>query len=418
MANQIVRPESRKEFMSKLETPYLGAKKPVFSDTTKLGQPENNRALEISLKGDRNKEIKIGIRDIDEAVMYYFKNVLKLSVIQNNTRQEVPVMYGDQETWKSMQLDGYYRDSSGKMQVPLLMFKRVSINQNQNLGFKLDGNQAHNFQYFESTYNKRNFYSNFNLLNSRVPEKKYIVSVTPDYVTVEYSCIIWTYFVEQMDILIEALNFASRSYWGDPNKFLFYSSIDSFKENITYILGEDRAVKNEFTIILNGYLIPETLNKKLANSTLAFGLSSVTFGLETSNTLGSKDLITTTANIPQNQKGSVVTNDSVNVVNNISTGVNAAQITYLTANKQLLGSYISPNQIGFSGSFAIAPTGFPSNNVNNFTFFVNSTYIDAAAITSFVDNGNSTCTLTVNTGSLGFAFDTNDQSYYAIGKFS
>ena len=113
-----------------------------------------------------------------------------------------------------------------------------------------------------------------------------------------------------------------------------------------------------------------------------------------------------------------MTNDSVNVVNNISTGVNAAQITYLTANKQLLGSYISPNQIGFSGSFAIAPTGFPSNNVNNFTFFVNSTYIDAAAITSFVDNGNSTCTLTVNTGSLGFAFDTNDQSYYAIGKFS
>ena len=82
---------------------------------------------------------------------------------------------------------------------PLLMFKRTSVTQNRDLGNKLDGNLVHNVQTFATRYNKRNFYSNFNVLNSRSPETKYVVSVTPDYVTVEYECIVWTYFVEQMD---------------------------------------------------------------------------------------------------------------------------------------------------------------------------------------------------------------------------
>ena len=100
MAIQKVRPRNRKEFMDKLVTPYdtkEGNPNEVFSQPAKLGQPEQNRAYEMSLKGDKDKDFSIGIKDIDEAVMYYFNNVLKLSVVQNNVRVNVPIIYGTPE---------------------------------------------------------------------------------------------------------------------------------------------------------------------------------------------------------------------------------------------------------------------------------------------------------------------------------
>ena len=75
MAIQIVRPTNRKEFMNKLVEPYdpkYGNPNNVFSEPTKLGQPEQNRAYEISNKSEPEKEFNIGIKDIDEAVFYYF----------------------------------------------------------------------------------------------------------------------------------------------------------------------------------------------------------------------------------------------------------------------------------------------------------------------------------------------------------
>jgi hypothetical protein len=270
--------------MNKLIVPYdksEGNKNTVFSEPTKLGQPEKNRAKQISVKTSTDKDFYIGMKDFVEAVMYYFDNVLKLSVVQNNNRVPVPILYGSPENWKTVQKDGYYRDKDGKLFAPLIMFKRSSTTPNRNLGNKLDGNSVHNLQLFEKAYSKRNFYSNFNVLNSRSPEKEYIASITPDYVTVEYECMIWTYTVEQMDKLIEALNFASRSYWGDPNRFQFYSQIEAFSDSLTYEVGEDRAVKSSFNLTLNGYLIPDSINKSLANANIYYGVSNVIFTLET-----------------------------------------------------------------------------------------------------------------------------------------
>ena len=69
MSIQVVRPENRQEFMSKLIGPAYDPKegkvqKP-FSEPTKLGQPEENRAYQISVKNDTEKDFYIGIKDID-----------------------------------------------------------------------------------------------------------------------------------------------------------------------------------------------------------------------------------------------------------------------------------------------------------------------------------------------------------------
>jgi hypothetical protein len=281
---QQIRPETRREFLDKLilpTDPQYGNPNLVFSEPFKPGQPEINRAYETSFEELDTKKFSIGIKDIDEAIMYYFDEVLKLRVYQNNDSILVPVIYGSPEKWKSIQRDGYYRDGAAKIMPPLIMFRRESVVQNRTLGNKVDGNQAHNVQLFEKVFSRRNVYDNFFILQNQKPQKEFVVVVTPDYVTVNYKCMIWTNFVEQTDKLIEALNFASNSYWGDPSRFQFLTKMETFSDAQTYDQGEDRLVRTDFSMTLNGYLIPDTLNAYLAQlSSRTYNLCKIVFNTE------------------------------------------------------------------------------------------------------------------------------------------
>lgn len=262
--------------------PTYGNPNLIFTEPFKPGEPEINRAYETSFRGDPEpKKFSIGIKDLDEAIMFYFNNVLQLSVYQNNDQILVPVIYGSPEKWKSVQADGYYRDTTGKIMTPLVMFRRRSITQNRSLGNKLDGNSAHNVQLFEKSYVRGNAYDNFHVLQNQKLQKEYAVVVTPDYVTLEYDCTMWTNYIEQMDKLIEAVNFASNSYWGDPSAFQFLTKTDSFTDVLTYADGEDRTVQTNFTLTLNGYLIPDSVNAALAQlSNKTYNICKIIFSTE------------------------------------------------------------------------------------------------------------------------------------------
>ena len=287
MANpgiQQVRPQNRREFMDKLSIPtdpQYGNPNLTFTEPFKPGQPEHNRAYETSYTEVDSKKFSIGLQDHNDAIQYYFDNVLKLEVYQNNGMVLVPVIYGTPEKWKSVQRDGYYRDGAIKIMPPLIMYRKESVTQNRTLGNKVDGNQAHNVQLFEKAFNRRNIYDNFHILQNQKPQKEYAVVVTPDYVTITYTCTIWTNFVSQMDRLIEALNFASNSYWGDPSRFQFLAKIETFNDVQTYEQGEDRLVKTDFSLTLNGYFIPESLNAYLAQlQGRTYNLCKIVFNTE------------------------------------------------------------------------------------------------------------------------------------------
>jgi hypothetical protein len=213
-----------------------------------------------------------------------------------------------------------------------------------------------------------------------------------------------------MDKVIEALNFASRSYWGDPNRFQFYSSIESFQDSITYEIGDNRAVRTNFNLTLNGYLIPDTINKKLANASVYYGVSEIVFGLET--TSGTEEFSVKAASSKVAPK-SVLLTDSQNIV--INTIADAA-LNYLNINKTVVGTYSSPTTIIFANTWAVAPSGLPATSLDNFSFFVNGQYIEKTAITSFTEVGV-TSVLVINPNILGFSFDQSDL-VLGVGKFA
>jgi hypothetical protein len=263
------RPIKKREFLTTLSEPYIQPEREIqpysnpnstLSLESQPGQPTFNRAEQTSLKNDETKTITIGLEDHDKAVLYYLENIIKPTVTQNNKQISVPIIYGSPERWKSVQSDGFYRDKNGKTMVPLIMYKRESFEKNRSLGNKLDGNVVHNVQYFEKGYSKRNVYDNFGILNNQIPQKEYILGIIPDYITLTYKITIFTDYVEQMNPLIEALEFASDSYWGDPESFQFRAIINSFPTPVSLENGLDRAIKSELSVTLQGYIIPNTIN--------------------------------------------------------------------------------------------------------------------------------------------------------------
>ena len=255
-----------------------------FTDKDQSGI-DFNRSEQMSFKDDTVKPFTVGLQDIDESIMYYFQNVIRPTVIQNGNRLAVPVIYGSPERWKSTQKDGYYKDKNGAIMSPLIMFKRDSIDKNRTLTNKLDANTPHLYASFKKLYNSKNSYSNFDVLTNRIPINQYIVTVVPDYVTLTYSCTIQTYYMEQLNKIIEAINYASDSYWGDPERFKFKASIDSYSTTVEITANTNRVVKGTFTMKLSGYIIPDTIQKEITSIKKFNSKSQVIIVAESTNNI-------------------------------------------------------------------------------------------------------------------------------------
>ncbi len=234
-----------------------------------------NRSEQMSFKGDTTKEFSVGVKDIDEAVFYYFNNEIKPFVYQNGNRIEVPIIYGAPERWKSFQRDGYYRDKKGAIMYPIIVVKRDTIAKDRTVANKLDSNQPNLYGMYSKEFSSKNFYSNFGTLNNRKPVEKFHIVAQPDYVTIEYSCIIQTYYMEQLNKIVESCEYASDSYWGNPEKYVFRSFIDSFTTKTEIPNNSDRMVTGTFNIRLRGYLIPDTIQKELNSVKMYNSKSSV-----------------------------------------------------------------------------------------------------------------------------------------------
>jgi hypothetical protein len=78
----------------------------------------------------------------------------------------------------------------------------------------------------------------------------------PEYVELNYECMVWTNFTEQLNGVIEQLNYAS-SYWGDKDHFKFRTSVSDYNVINEVGDGTERINRVEFTLNVKAYLLPE-----------------------------------------------------------------------------------------------------------------------------------------------------------------
>lgn len=220
---------------------------------------QRNSENQVSRR-DNYVNLKVGLTDMDDALAYYFKEVIRPRAMADKNFVEVPLIYATPERWKAAQRDGIYRDKLGKRQLPVAIFKRTSLKKVRNISNKLDANRPHNFYVTQVFNSPKNAYTDFDIVKNRVPESEYVYTVIPDFVKLTYSIIILTDYMEQMNPIIEAIHFASDSYWGRQEKFKFHSFVGDIRTEILENQSEDRTVKSEFEITLNGYIVPETVN--------------------------------------------------------------------------------------------------------------------------------------------------------------
>tara|TARA_R100000455_G_C6209562_1_gene77552 strand:- start:225 stop:716 length:492 start_codon:yes stop_codon:yes gene_type:complete len=122
---------------------------------------------------------------------------------------------------------------------------------------KLDANDPKLFYSFEKKNTKHNRFDNSNL-KQMIPGREYYNVVIPDYMTLSYEFIIWTSYIDQMNKLLEVINYSEGAYWGEPGKMRFRTQINGFQDSTE--IDNEKIIKTTFDMSLNGYMLSETFD--------------------------------------------------------------------------------------------------------------------------------------------------------------
>jgi hypothetical protein len=216
-----------------------------------------NRAEQLRRDTDEQKNFTVTLENIDATVKDHLDRI-QLTVIDEGKRIKVPIIHASPDKWTAIQRDGVFRDYNGMIILPVIVFKRITSETDTNM-------QMFN-RYLSYTvmkkYSSKNRYTPFStLLGKNVPTNDVYDVVMPDHMVFTYHFTIWTEFVVQMNEIIERIKFETEDYWGDPKRFKFRTRIESFSHTIELQVDQDRVVKTEFDLVVNGYLLPDMMTK-------------------------------------------------------------------------------------------------------------------------------------------------------------
>jgi len=219
-----------------------------------------NRAFNTRRDTDTVKNPTVTLEDIDSTIITHLRDYISPTVVTNgDTRVKVPVIYGSPERWKSAQIDGVFKDYNGKIQAPVIVIKRSSFTKNENL---MTLNRHLQFPVM-TRYTEKNKYDKFSLLTKAVVPVNSIYMVTlPDHIKITYDIMVWTDLVEQLNGIIEKINFATEDYWGDKKRYQFRVYANDYSTPIEVEDGDDRLVRCELSLTVMGYLLPDSFEDR------------------------------------------------------------------------------------------------------------------------------------------------------------
>ena len=268
-----------------------------------------NRATQIARGGpggsdDTIPNVAITLYDIDAAIIHYWTEVIKPQVQEagGNDMIDVPLMWGNPERWKSMQVDGYVRDNKGNLILPLVMFRRTAVARDDQM--LIDDFNKNLVMVAEKNYTQNFKYDNFSVLNGMIPPQELITTAVPDFITLSYECSVFTEYTEQMNPIIEKVIYHDKKYWGEENRFRFRTTMESWDDESELTTDNDRLIKTNFNLTFHGYLVPESINEQI-NTGVIHTYEQVV--MEEGDTTTGKSSIIEEADIHTNQGDNVHT---------------------------------------------------------------------------------------------------------------
>ena len=351
-----------------------------------MNKRETNRANQMSISKEFTKGVKL--IDIDTTIAEYMVDSIIPNVEENGNQVKVPLLYGNAERWNNARTKGYLRDSRGKIQLPLVMFKRNSIDRQDGMAQFKDVNTLPAYK----KYSQKNKYERFSLqVGASKALEQYEISV-PDYVTVTYEVMVWTSFTEHMNAIIEQFQYATDRYWGTDSGYKFRTRIDSFDNQQEVGEGSERVIRTSFTMVTNAYLLPETFDDKPIVKK-SFNPKKVTWGVET-------DLTGTSFSNPN------IYNEYQSVIDFVATrsSQSGGFVDYRTITLSNVRLPILPVEL--IGSF---------DTLNWFRVYVNSEFKPSTTYT-YSFNGTTNEIVFIFNATLGFELDANDE-VDVVGKY-
>ena len=240
-----------------------------------------NRAYNIRRDTDKQKNNIVRLIDVDTAIMNQLEK-FQLTVTDDGNQIKVPIFYSSPEKGASIQNIGA-RDYNGKLILPAISFQRISVEKDQSM---MMFNRYLNYTVLRQ-YSEKNRYTRFSaLIGKNVPVHEVYDVLMPKHMVFTYHFIVWTEYVEQMNDIVERLNYEAEDYWGDIRGLKFRAKIETFSHAIELQVDQDRMVKTEFDLLIYGYLLPDIVTKMQGTKSTTqkrFTPKKLVFSMETEN---------------------------------------------------------------------------------------------------------------------------------------
>jgi len=379
------------------------------STTTHNPDPILNRANEVRRDDDVIRTPRRTVYDIDYAIKWFLENEIQPQVTADGELIDVPVIFANGEKWDNVRRLGYLRDQKGMLQSPIIVLKRNSLVEREQLK-KLDINypKSGNQIIYKKKYNERNRYQDdlFPIpINEPVESQEIYAINIPEYVDVSYDMMIWTDFTTQMNELVEQIIPYGGFAWGNEfNKYKTYVRDMSFETINT--VGEDRLVRCTVPLFVNGTLMAEqeyrqsVVQKRYSIKKLVWA-----------TVIDTDTNIFDTTVVPQqliDAQQSIISGNSVIVSGGgSSTSIDGDTLTYLLNLTDQTGTFVDTDTITVSAAAAINPSNLTVANKNEFDLYINGQYIDKAIYT-WTPLQTSPQTIDFDTGTLGYTLDSED----------
>jgi hypothetical protein len=237
------------------------------------------RSYPVRRDTDKQKDQTITFTDVDQVILNHLES-MQISVVDEGNVVKVPIFFGAPEKWVSARRDGYLRDKQGKVQLPAMILRRSSSDNDDDIEIfnryvKYPVVQRHSV---------KNKYTPFSLLTHRTAPVHEVFNITmADHMVFTYSFMVWTEYQEQMNAIIQKIKFNSKDYWGSPRGFRFRCRVESFSHTTELNADEDRIVRTEFNLITNGYILPESyqlLDRQYPTTEKLFTPKKIVLGTE------------------------------------------------------------------------------------------------------------------------------------------